>query len=75
MQVNLDLPPFERWQKLAKAYTQEIKDAIQVIKNFTKPLFHGKIIEFIDKYMGNWDVKIRQPFKDEIMVICRIIKI
>lgn len=65
-EINLDLPPYERWQAVTGQYKQEIKGVLQVIKSLLLPLFHGKAVHFIDKYMGGWQDKIRQPYKDEI---------
>jgi acid ceramidase len=43
------------------------------------PFFHGKVVHFIDTYMGDWDKKIPQPYHDELLVfvntnLCSVIR-
>lgn len=39
-----------------------------MIKNFTGPLFHGKVIDFVDKYLGGWDNKLPEMYSEELKV-------
>jgi acid ceramidase len=70
--IDLDKPAFERWNEVATHYKQDIIELIAVIKGLTLPMFHGKLIAFVDKYLGNWDKLLGQPYHDEIMGIANV---
>jgi len=67
--IDLDMPPHERWNVVAAKYKEKIVELIGVIKNLSMPLFHGKLIGFVDKYVGGWDRLMKQPYHNEIMGI------
>ena len=64
--IDLDAPALHRWDEVAVHYKEEIKALISVIKNMTFPFFHGKLIQWVDQNMGNWDAKFTQPYQDEL---------
>jgi len=64
--VDLDAPPYQRWQQVATAYKTQIKDLIGVIKNLSFAFFHGKLIQWIDTHMDKWDALLPQPYQDEL---------
>ena len=70
--IDLDLPPHERWKNVSRDYKDKIVELIGVIKNLSLPLFHGKLIGFVDKYVGAWDRLMKQPYHDEIMGIANV---
>jgi len=65
--IDLDKPPEERWLEVGKLYKTQIQELIGVIKSLSLPFFHGKLIAFVDKYMGGWDGRLKSPYKEELM--------
>ncbi|KAK6051243.1 acid ceramidase family protein [Cooperia oncophora] len=66
--VNLDLPPKQRWTEISKAYTGQIKDLISVLLDLVEP-FLPNALEWVDLYFGNLEERLPQPYKDEIQSI------
>lgn len=64
--VNLDLPPDQRWAELATIYRTEMNDLLSLIKNITRPIFHGILVELVDKYMPRLVDTLPYPFADEM---------
>jgi len=73
--IDLDTPPIDRWTQVATAYQAEIAEMIDVIKNLTKPFFHGKLINWVDTHMNSWDNKLPQPYSDEIKGIANAVNL
>ena len=46
----------------------EIRNLIGVIKNVSFPIFSGKLVQFVDKYLPAWDARLPQPHRDELKV-------
>lgn len=70
-QLNLDLPPTERWNEIAKDYKQQIKDLVDFIKDFIveiSPEFK-KLVEIVDNDMGAIAYTLPDPFGKEIIGI------
>ena len=67
-QVDMAEAPFMRWQKIAKEYTTEIKNLITTLRTFLTPFFHGKVLAFVDKYMGGWDNMLPEMYTEELKV-------
>lgn len=67
-EVNLDLPPIERWKQIGTDYKEKILDLLVVVKNITLPFFHGQIVQWVDQYIGRWDERLPQPYQDELKV-------
>jgi len=64
--VDLDLPPAERWTKLASDKKVEIKNLIQNLKNISDAFFHGKLIYLIDRFLPKLTETLPYPFADEL---------
>jgi acid ceramidase len=64
--IDLDKPPKERWTEIAGLYKEGIADLLYVIKNLSAPLFHGKLIQFVDNYFPEWEKRIPMPYTDEL---------
>jgi len=73
--VDLDTPAIDRWTQVATAYSAEIHDMIDVIKNLTGAFFHGKLINWVDTHMDGWDDKLPQPYSDEIKGIAKAVNL
>ncbi|VDP12711.1 unnamed protein product [Soboliphyme baturini] len=72
--INLNEKPAKRWARLASDYSQKIIDML-VVKNITYPLFHGKVIKFVDSEMSKMNYYLPQPYQDEIQGIATVLKI
>jgi hypothetical protein len=55
-------------------YKTQIQELIGVIKSLSLPFFHGKLIAFVDKYMGGWDGRLKTPYKEELEVITHCVQ-
>jgi acid ceramidase len=71
-EIDLDAPPSERWNQVALDHSEKIKALLQVIKSLMAPLFHGKLVGLVDKYMGGWDNKLPEPYLSEIKGIANV---
>jgi len=69
--IDLDAPAETRWNKVATDNAVKIKKLIGVIKGLSLPLLHGKLIAFVDKYMGGWDSRMPEPYLSEIKGIAK----
>ncbi|KAL6732303.1 hypothetical protein Aduo_003077 [Ancylostoma duodenale] len=66
--VNLDLPPKQRWTQISKAYSQQIKDLIAVLIDLITPIIPDAL-EWVDVLFGDLEQKLPQPYRDEIQSI------
>jgi len=66
--VNLDLPPSQRWVEIATAYRSQITALIQTLKNFILPLVPNGL-DYADIVFGELHTRLPQPYKDEISSI------
>ncbi|CAI5438889.1 unnamed protein product [Caenorhabditis angaria] len=67
-EVNLDLPPSERWKQVGTAYKQQITDLIGVLIDLVLPVFPDALT-FVDDVFGDLATKLPQPYRDEIKAI------
>jgi acid ceramidase len=70
--IDLDAPAYHRWDAVANEYKDQMRALINVIKNLTYPLFQGKLIQWVDKNMGSWDKRLKQPYQDELKGISNV---
>ncbi|CAI9533071.1 unnamed protein product [Staurois parvus] len=63
--VNLDLPPYERWQKLISDKKAPLTELIQHIKNLAKSIF-PKLIDIVDKKLPFLIGNLPSPFGEEL---------
>jgi len=63
--INLDMPPKDRWTRIAAKYKNEIKDLIDTIKGLVDPIIPDAA-HWIDVVFGPLDQKLPQPYADEI---------
>ncbi|KAK6031751.1 hypothetical protein OSTOST_02082 [Ostertagia ostertagi] len=63
--INLDLPPKQRWTEISKAYSAQIEDLISVLIDLIEPLIPNAI-EWVDLLFGDLEERLPQPYKDEI---------
>ncbi|KHJ84200.1 acid ceramidase family protein, partial [Oesophagostomum dentatum] len=66
--IDLDLPPKQRWTQVSKQYSQQIKDLIGVLIDLITPIFPNAL-EWVDTVFGNLEEKLPQPYRDEMMSI------
>ncbi|XP_045202882.2 acid ceramidase-like [Mercenaria mercenaria] len=64
--INLDLPPEQRWQKLASEKRHEIVALILEFKKFLMEWASGEIITIVDFLGENIDDTLPNPYRDEI---------
>ncbi|XP_041356893.1 acid ceramidase-like [Gigantopelta aegis] len=65
--LNLDLPPEKRWMKIAGQHKDGIKNLLRLLKEFIKDWDNStKIIDWVDKNVGQLDKTLPYPFGGEI---------
>ncbi|XP_018410318.1 PREDICTED: acid ceramidase [Nanorana parkeri] len=63
--VNLDQPPYERWQKLISDKKAPLNELIQHIKNLAKAIFPN-LIDIVDNKLPFLIGKLPSPFGEEM---------
>ncbi|KAF8367360.1 asah-1 [Pristionchus pacificus] len=66
--VDLDKPPKERWVQIATDYKDHIHELIETLKGLILPS-HPDALSLIDDFFGEMNLKIAQPYQDEIASI------
>lgn len=72
--VNLDLPPSQRWNQIAKIYQKEILALLAHIKEFIvdfNPKFQ-ELIKLVDNDLGRIITTMPQPYADEMQGIANV---
>ena len=65
--INLDLPPEQRWNELAKDKNKEMKKLVGTIKNLLIQFPKGDLlVDFMDNYLGDLTDTLPDPFGKEI---------
>lgn len=73
-QLNLDLPPGERWKELAVQFKEPIKNLVEYIKSFVLEFSPElqKVVDLIDNDMGSIAYTLPEPYNQEVIGIANV---